>query len=136
MSTLRLLSVDPGLSTGWVFITLDQRLRGELVGGTVDVDDLDIAIRDWQTWRPTDVVIEFILTLTNSKLNQELSTVASKLTQAFPDATYIRPGQWKPVTGNATLPYLDTRHSKDAARLGLYWLRTHVSPHVRFTLEE
>jgi hypothetical protein len=92
-------------------------------------------LKEWHRRQFDEVVIEYILTLTNSKLNRELSEVGRMLFAAFPAAASVRPGQWKPVVGHLPVPDYGSKHTKDAMRLGLYWLRLNVSPHVRFTLE-
>jgi hypothetical protein len=103
--------------------------------GTSSHEYLASSILVWQAWEPDEVIIEFVLTLTNSKLNRLLTQVERQLVDAFPNAHVVRPGHWKPVTGKSSVPNVGTKHAKDAMRMALFWARCNVSPHVGFALD-
>jgi len=132
---VRLLSLDPGLSTGWAIIDIDGTTLVLLTSGTVDYAYLGSFIPVMQAWEPDEVIMEFVLTLTNSKLNRLLTQAERQLVDAFPNAHIVRPGHWKPVTGKSPIPNVGTKHTRDAMRMALYWARSNVSPHVVFALD-
>lgn len=133
---MRLLSIDPGISTGWAIIRIDEETMSIESSGTASVAQLDYLLWDWTHEDTFDaVVIEYLLTLTNSALNRQLTVIATKLVAAFPNAYSIRPGHWKPVTGDLPVPDVGTKHTKDAMRMAAFWARSNVSAHVGFALD-
>lgn len=132
---MRILVLDPGISTGWCVVKIDGTELSVESAGTIDPHDLIFQLLHWREEGFDEVIWEYVLTLSNSVLNNRLNAVHTKLVSAFPHATTIRPGHWKPVTGDSPVPNVGSKHTKDALRLALYWARLHVSPYVHYALD-
>jgi hypothetical protein len=127
-----LLSLDPGLTTGWAI--LDE--AGAIVAtGTIDHHDVRIAlIRILREQKLDHAVLETVPLeapghLADS-LRHVLATLGGMLTTYQVEMTYILPGVWK----TSSVPQPEARwagkrlsiHQRDAIRMGRYYLRKHA----------
>lgn len=122
---MKLLALDPGITTGYAFFD-DFRL---LESGNLLVEDLDTSILvTFQSIENLDVVIERIPSPSLSPLSIRLAEVVAKLLTMFPNAVYVKPGNWKPnkAVHQVTFP-IETfpdpsPHQRDAFHIGVYAL--------------
>ena len=127
------LAIDPGITTGYAL--LDR--TGELLqSGNLDMGDLiagDTCIEEYSHYnkpeKVTLVIIEEIPKFANSQLGRDLREIIEYLSRLFPNATWIRPTDWKSIgpVANHPLPpkWADepyTTHEKDAFRIGVYYI--------------
>jgi hypothetical protein len=123
---MRVLSIDPGITTGWALIDGPS----VTATGTCTTDQMSTTVEVWLKLDPHVVVIEFVLSVTSSKLNQELTKIADVLRRLFPRASYVRPGQWKPVMEHVALDVKGiSKHERDAIKMGFWWLRRQATKH-------
>lgn len=120
-----LLSIDPGLTTGWVYFSSAESVA-EI--GEWTEHELAEAVQPWASSSRCDVVIESLPALKRGQLGRRLKAVVDTLERSFPEATWILPGTYKAVPTQApiTLPKPLTsfsKHERDALRLGLYYLQ-------------
>lgn len=110
---MKILALDPGISTGWCLIE-DSRL---LNCGTLNPNQV------FQTPFPKAdiVVIERTPVPTLGTMNRILRRVVTSLESRYPSAVFYQPGEWKPIMVKTTKPNPQmTKHAFDAYRLALY----------------
>lgn len=133
LPSTRVLSIDPGYNNGWCIFTYeDPRWPLWETSGTAWYSDLeDIINKQFVPWGPNVVLIERLPPTGIGPHSQLLATIVARLARAFPTATYILPGTWKPVTGHRSLPpglNTWTPHERDAIRMAMYYLIHVTSP--------
>lgn len=117
-----LLCIDPGLTTGWAVF----RNGVPMTCGDIHVDDLEEGIEMWKEFSPEKVLAEMVAPRGVNKHAVALDQVMGKIRESFPEAEWIRPGQWKPISQTWDLPEpvggKYSPHQKDALRMGLWLL--------------
>lgn len=121
---VKVLGVDPGVTTGWAVI----ESAGLVAWGVVSCDELEKIERVARDQKPDLVVIERLApnTAHNAGVDASvLSDVEHRLLSAFPDAARVTPGAWKAhPAARQRLPKIGSKHALDAAHLALYASRT------------
>lgn len=118
-----LLSIDPGLTTGVAVLNY----RGEVIFATELFGDPDLIARTCAGISHQDEVIEEGPANRN---NPYLDDLDGRLREQFPEATWMRPADWKP-TPRASTPIprrtIQSVHVRDAIWMGREFL--HRSGH-------
>ncbi len=134
---MKLLCLDPGITTGWAAIALVDG-KETFSTGNIKLDDLSVVLHDFKQFSPPDVVIIEHLP---EKLDAAMRRVDRIVHEVFTEFIEIMPGTWKPVTGRKpipprqTSPYFYTPHERDAYRMGRYYI-DFVLPHrVNYIVE-
>lgn len=114
--TTTLLSIDPGLTTGFAIFH-----KGPVFTGTIPHADLGVQLRGLRrAYEPHQIVIERL----PETLRPDLRKVQETIHLIFPNHHELLPGQWKPVAGKLVMPGHEkcSQHELDAYRMGRYWL--------------
>lgn len=122
-----ILSLDPGITTGFAVLADDGRL---LDSGNIMAEDLRCHPKILQFVESTgvEVVIEPVLKPTRGKLADQLADVWGTLRMYFPNAAVVGPGQWKQNSYIFNYPFPKERfprptpHQRDAFRIGIYYI--------------
>lgn len=118
---MKLLTIDPGLNIGWAMFKDGLVVWTE----TTLIEHLDQGVKKWLDFDADVVVIEFVLSITSSKLGEQLVGLDAKLKKLFPRAIYIRPGVWKPKMKAMPIHVkTHTKHERDAVAMGMWWLES------------
>jgi len=138
----RILSFDPGLTTGFAVLDIEEtksQFTPRLVYSQAILSD-DLLDRSFGVSLPTLVgevelgqlsyISEFVPIATFSKLSQTLLRVQARILTFFPEVEFVLPGAWK-----SSPTYLETKlfkrlitvHEKDAARMALFWYISNYS---------
>lgn len=119
---MRVLAIDPGISTGVVLLDDDGTV---LQAHTLTEHALSslttVALL-------ADVVVMERLP---EKVEPILARIVTVLKTWFPDAVLIGPGTWKPVMATRMIPDLPSVHQRDAYGLGAYYQFTKGLINVR-----
>lgn len=115
------LAIDPGYSNGWaVFNDQEYFASGTVPDGT----GFMVSIAAWTLLQSDRVIIERIPTRGLGQHSLRLERVLTTLDIAFPNAIWVLPGQWKPLTGHSVIGVpTRTIHERDAIRMVLYDLK-------------
>ena len=124
---MRLLSIDPGITTG--FALLDIWEGDELI----DVGELEIKNLGLLKEKSADVIImEQVPTPSQSPMNRRLESVNSLLISLFPSVIMIMPSHWKthpasqrpiPQRWQEDFPILaSSQHARDALGMAVYYV--------------
>jgi len=109
---MRVLAIDPGISTGVVLLESDGSV---LQAHTLAEHSLSSLTT---TALLADVIVMERLP---EKVEPVLARVVTTLKTWFPDAILIGPGTWKPVMTTRSIPDLPSIHQRDAYGLGAYY---------------
>jgi hypothetical protein len=123
-------AIDPGVSTGWAYISpFDCEVGTILINAATGGSYKEVLAKLLDEFRPEKVVIERMPTYTPwmpiaSKIADQCKQVVVEYLRSNWDNFFlIGPGEWKPVTGKEELPFkMKTQHEKDAYRMGRYFL--------------
>lgn len=122
---MRILAIDPGHTTGWCKIEVEDEKPKYIFSGNFDRFNIDHAMR-WLL--PTPIPFDWIIIerLPHS-LPPIMSSIDSKIKEIIGSQGWdtVAPAEWKPITGRYPLPKLDwrtTQHERDAWRMGVFWL--------------
>lgn len=136
LRTKVLLSIDPGLTTGWALLTPlgDVLDCGNLLAEDVGEGILGIIAKEQDSGLDVDALVEVFPLATAGDLSASLRKVvldieAALTSRKVPTFT-VTPGVWKTSSVPETPPMLTgkegrlTRHERDAIRMGRYHLRS------------
>jgi hypothetical protein len=122
---VRILAIDPGHTTGWCKIEVEDENPKYVFSGNFDRANINHAMRHLLTTPINSIVLE----RPPYRLPPIMSTVIGDLILSIGDRVkidrWISPAEWKPITGRYPLPKLDwrtTQHERDAWRMGVFWL--------------
>ncbi len=128
---MRILSLDPGMTTGYALINQDGTLLES--GNLLNEDLSDSVLVKLEKEENLCVVVEDVPIPTNSKMNRDLMQVKFWMMAHFPQAVQVLPGTWKNHLGvaNYPLPWGEedkgiTQHQKDAFRIGIWYIITYI----------
>lgn len=106
-----MLAIDPGMTTGVAVLNS----QGEVILATELYGDTDLVVRTLASVQSDDQVIE---QGPPNRNNAYLDDLDGRLRQQYPDATWMRPSDWK-STPRAESPVADSSiHVRDAVRMG------------------
>ena len=108
-----MLAIDPGMTTGVAVLNSS----GEVILGTEMRGDPHLIVATLKEIQHEDVVVEEGLP---TRDNAYLDDLDAQLRETFPDATWVRPSEWKgtPRSHLALPRRIKSPHVKDAARMG------------------
>lgn len=124
---MRILAIDPGHTTGWCKIEVEDEKPKYIFSGNFDRFNIDHAMRGLFQDSINKVVIERLPynlppIMGKIKSDIEYSFITSN---ASSRPIFTAPAEWKPITRRYPLPKLDWRtsqHERDAWRMGVFWL--------------
>lgn len=119
-----ILSIDPGGTTGWAFITEHRVETGIITRNTPanrfpqnHVRNALVSLR--VKYKPDVTVVERM----PMRLQPWLRQIVEDCENIFPQRHLIGPGEWKPVSGKVPTPLHGvTVHERDAYRMGIFYL--------------
>jgi len=123
-----ILSLDPGLTTGYALVTAEGLLSQS---GNIGIEDLkDSSILESIKKIPgLSIVIEEVPIYGNSKLGRQLQQVNATLREMFPEAVKLPPSAWKTIPSISNFPVPSewdgkklTQHQKDSYRMGMFFI--------------
>ena len=122
---MRILAIDPGHTTGWCKIEVEDEKPKYVFSGNIDHEKsfshaIHSLLNDLSL---TKTIVE----RPPYNLPPIMGRVVGDVILAICERpmTYVSPAEWKPITGRYPLPKLDwrtTRHERDAWRMGVFWL--------------
>jgi hypothetical protein len=119
-----ILSLDPGYTTGWCKIEVEDEKPKYLFSGNTDKANLTHAISS--LLRP-ETINRIVVERLPYQLPPIMSAIDVEIRALIKEREYklVAPAEWKPITGRYPLPKLDwrtTKHERDAWRMGVFWL--------------
>lgn len=109
------LSIDPGVATGVAVLTES----GEIIFAYEVSGDARTQVRILAEVATDEVVIE---EAPQQQFSPFLNDLHSALREAFPEATWLRPSDWKPTPRGQARVDTKSAHVKDAVRMGREYL--------------
>lgn len=120
---MRILAIDPGHTTGWCKIEVEDEKPKYVFSGNFDRANIEHAMRNLLT-TPIDKVVIERLPYNLPPIMREVDSGIKVHLKSF--IIYLTaPSEWKPITRRYPLPKLDwrtTQHERDAWRMGVFWL--------------
>jgi hypothetical protein len=119
-----ILALDPGYTTGWCKIEVEDKKPKYIFSGNIDYKDGLLAHAVTQLLKDeleTRVVIERL----PYGIPPILRAVEFEIKRLAGNYDLVAPSEWKPITRRYPLPKLDwrtSRHERDAWRMGVFWL--------------
>jgi hypothetical protein len=123
---VRILAIDPGHTTGWCKIDVEDEKPKYVFSGNVDAKRGNL-VHCLRGLLSTDTVDHYVIERLPYRIPPILSEVRLEILGYLTDKTpnMVGPAEWKPITGRYPLPKLDwrtTQHERDAWRMGVFWL--------------
>ena len=120
---MRLLSLDLGLTTGWALLDED--------GVVLNCGDVEQErYKEWlkgfiYEWEPDASVVEKPVIIRGPLGDQLAEIIQDTLLEALHPIHFVTPAEWKqhPIA-KAKVPRKVSAHTKDAIRMGIWWLKT------------
>ena len=124
-----LLTLDLGVTTGWAWLRIYDPVNRYFTienYGDIPVATLLDSLQALTSYGKPDVVLmEKPLLTYPGRLQNQLRIAVSAAETVFPTHEIVTPSQWKPSPYSSyPLPSGSSQHSRDAVRMGVWWLKS------------